>query len=306
GPIETTTTSASPPPSFARKASSTACESKSESASSPLRSSRFELSSSRRPTAASGTALTQTAVFTGGTLCRDAGPEERDDVAGRSTGREDLRDAELLELGDVGSRDRPAYDHQHLAGAALAQQLDDPWHERHVRAGEDRDPDGVGILLDRGLDDLLRRLVEPGVDHLHAGVAQRPRDHLGATVVPVETDLRDHDARLARHQKTGVSRQTPHTSRSASHISPMVTSALAASTIGGSRLRSGLEASSFRRTSADSAARASRRARSSRTRSTCVRSNAGSILRMCGSASASETKRFTPTITRSPASTSCW
>ena len=47
------------------------------------------------------------------------------------------------------------------------------------------------VLLDRGLDDLLRRLVQPGVDDLHAGVAQRPRDDLGTTVVTVEPGLGD-------------------------------------------------------------------------------------------------------------------
>ena len=68
-----------------------------------------------------------------------------------------------------------------------------------MRAGEDRDPDGVGVLLDRGLDDLLRRLVQTGVDDLHPGVAQRPRDDLRAAVVPVETRLRDHDSDLSGH-----------------------------------------------------------------------------------------------------------
>ena len=105
----------------------------------------------------------------------------------------------------------------------LAQAVEDLRDERHVRAGEDRDPDRIGVLLDRGLDDLLGCLVQPGVDHLHAGVAERPRDHLRATVVSVEADLGDHDPGLTRHQKTGVSRHTPHTSRSASHISPIVT-----------------------------------------------------------------------------------
>ncbi len=38
-------------------------------------------------------------------------------------------------------------------------------------AGEDRDPDRVRVLLDRGLDDLLGQLMEARVDHLHAGVA---------------------------------------------------------------------------------------------------------------------------------------
>ena len=73
-------------------------------------------------------------------------------------------------------------------------------HERHVRAREDRDADRVGVLLDRGLDDLLRRLVQAGVDDLHAGVAERARDDLRAAVVPVEPGLRDDDSDLACHR----------------------------------------------------------------------------------------------------------
>jgi hypothetical protein len=58
-----------------------------------------------------------------------------------------------------------------------------------VGAGEDRDADRVGVLLDRRLDDLLGRLVEARVDDLHPGVAQRPRDDLRAAVVAVEAAL---------------------------------------------------------------------------------------------------------------------
>ena len=83
----------------------------------------------------------------------------------------------------------------------LAQQLEDARHERHVRAGEDRDADRVGVLLDRRLDDLLRRLVQAGVDDLHARVAQRARDDLRAAVVPVEAGLRDHDSDLPCHAR---------------------------------------------------------------------------------------------------------
>ena len=77
--------------------------------------------------------------------------------------------------------------------------VEDPRHERHVRAGEDRDADGVRVLLDRGLDDLLGRLVQPGVDDLHARVAERAGDDLRAAVVAVETGLCDHDPDLPRH-----------------------------------------------------------------------------------------------------------
>ena len=58
-----------------------------------------------------------------------------------------------------------------------------------VRAGQDRQADDVGVLLQRGGDDLLGRLAQAGVDHFHAGVAQRARDDLGAAVVPVEPGL---------------------------------------------------------------------------------------------------------------------
>ncbi|GII24175.1 hypothetical protein Pme01_37720 [Planosporangium mesophilum] len=55
-----------------------------------------------------------------------------------------------------------------------------------MRTGEHRQPDGVGVLLDRGLDDLLRGLVQAGVDDLHTGVTQRPGDDLRPTVVAIE------------------------------------------------------------------------------------------------------------------------
>ena len=80
------------------------------------------------------------------------------------------------------------------AASALAQQLDHLGEQGQVRARQHRQPDRVGVLLDRGLDDLLRRLVQAGVDDLDAGVAQRAGHHLGAAVVAVEPGLGDDDA----------------------------------------------------------------------------------------------------------------
>ena len=86
-------------------------------------------------------------------------------------------------------------------GVALGEQLDEPAEQRHVRAGEHREADQVGVLLDRGLHDLLGGLVQAGVDHLVAGVAQGPGHDLGAAVVTVEAGLGDddpqHERRLA-------------------------------------------------------------------------------------------------------------
>src|SRR5213078_1260635 len=65
---------------------------------------------------------------------------------------------------------------------------------------QDRQPDGVGVLLDDRLDDLLGRLVQAGVDDLHPGVTQRAGDDLRAAVVTVEPGLGDDDAQRP-HQK---------------------------------------------------------------------------------------------------------
>ena len=48
----------------------------------------------------------------------------------------------------------------------------------------DRQPDRVGVLLDRRLDDLLGGLVQPGVDDLHPRVAERAGDDLDARSWP--------------------------------------------------------------------------------------------------------------------------
>jgi len=42
-----------------------------------------------------------------------------------------------------------------------------------MRAGKQREPQGVGVLLDDGLDDLLGRLVQSRVHDLETGVAER-------------------------------------------------------------------------------------------------------------------------------------
>src|SRR3954470_16165286 len=108
-----------------------------------------------------------------------------DDGLRRRAGREDRRDAELLQLGNVPVGDDAPAEDQDVAGVLGLEQLDDLGEQGHVRSGQHTQPDRIRILLDGGRDDLLGGLVQPGVDDLDAGIAQRPSDDLGASVVPV-------------------------------------------------------------------------------------------------------------------------
>src|SRR5690606_25985622 len=60
-------------------------------------------------------------------------------------------------------------------------------------AREDGQANDVGILLQRRVHDLFGRLAQPRVDDLHAGIAERTGNHLGATVVAVEPRRGDDD-----------------------------------------------------------------------------------------------------------------
>ena len=92
----------------------------------------------------------------------------------------------------------------HVAQVPLPQLLHHTGEQRQVRTREERQADGVDVLLERGLRDLLRRLVEARVDDLEAGVAQGPRDGLGPPVVAVEPRLGDHHAIGPFHQDADV------------------------------------------------------------------------------------------------------
>ena len=102
------------------------------------------------------------------TLTRRLAPQEVDDLGSGAPGVKISATPCSLSATTSSLRDRAADDDEHVLRAVLAQAVEDPRDERHVRAGEDRDPDGVRVLLDRRLDDLLRRLVEARVDDLHA------------------------------------------------------------------------------------------------------------------------------------------
>ena len=133
-----------------------------------------------------------------------------------------------LELVEVVVGNDAADDDRNVA-AALAYLLDDERGERHVGPGQHRQPDRVDVLVDGGGGDCLRRLEQPGVDHLVPGVAKNPGDDLDPPVVAVEADLGDQYPGARRnwssdwvHQMTGTSTWRPNTAARVAIISPSV------------------------------------------------------------------------------------
>jgi hypothetical protein len=132
--------------------------------------------------------------------------QELNDRPSRCAGSENLGDAALLECLRLVVGDGSADQHEHVVGALAVQSLDHARHQCHMRTREDRESDGIGILLNRRLDDLVGRLVQPRVDNLHTGIAQGARNHLGAAIMPVQTGLGyDYADRIghARQYRTG-------------------------------------------------------------------------------------------------------
>ena len=86
-----------------------------------------------------------------------------------------------------------------VVAALLLQAVDHPGKQRHVRARHDGQADGVDVLLDAGLDDLVGGLVQARVDDLETRVAQGAGDDFGAPVVAVQAGLGDYHSIGALH-----------------------------------------------------------------------------------------------------------
>src|SRR5438874_1766143 len=152
---------------------------------------------------------------------REVSLEGLHDLGQRRAHREHAAHAERSERVEIARRDDPADDDADVARAPRAQAVEHASRERHVGPGKNREPDHVHVLLHRLRDDLLGRALEPRVDHLEAGVAQRLHDDLGAAVVPVEAGLRDQDFHARSTVKAGRYLALPFgssvTRRGASH-----------------------------------------------------------------------------------------
>src|SRR5689334_13817671 len=104
------------------------------------------------------------------------------DRPGGGSRREDLADAQLLQLGNVRVRDDAAAEDHHVVRSLVLEEVDHRGKEGHVGAGHNGESDAVHVFLDRGSDDHLRRLVQAGVDDLEAFVPKGPRDDLRSAI----------------------------------------------------------------------------------------------------------------------------
>ncbi|GGT25272.1 hypothetical protein GCM10010240_67140 [Streptomyces griseoviridis] len=74
----------------------------------------------------------------------------------------------------------PSAEHHDVLGALLPEQPQHLGEERHAGPGEHREADAVGVLLERGGDDLAGCPVRAGADDLRPRLAQGTRDDLGS------------------------------------------------------------------------------------------------------------------------------
>src|SRR5207248_2997893 len=103
-------------------------------------------------------------------------------------GRENPRDAVLVELVDLRRDDHaaPAPEHLDVRAAPLAQKVEHVLEELHVTALIRRNRDAVRVLLERGGDDLLDGAVVAQVDHFASARLKDPAHDVDRRIVAVE------------------------------------------------------------------------------------------------------------------------
>jgi len=136
---------------------------------------------------------------------RDPFVDEIHDILRGGAGKKDLGDAAFLECGDVRFGNDAAENHGNVVHAFLVEQAHKLRTKSVVRAGKDRESNDVDVFLHGRRRDHLRRLPQAGVDHLHAGIAQRAGNDLGAAVVPIQPRLRNEYADFLLSHSSSVS-----------------------------------------------------------------------------------------------------
>src|SRR5260370_250565 len=121
-------------------------------------------------------------------------PQKIDDFRQRRARSEDARHAHFQELGRIALRDDAADQDTDVLEVRFAEKRQHARNQGQVSAAENAQTKPVGVLVRHRPNDGLRRLPQPRVDHMHAGVAQSPGDHFDAAVMAVETNLGQHHA----------------------------------------------------------------------------------------------------------------
>jgi len=99
-----------------------------------------------------------------------------DQIRRRRARAEELADALRVQLVHILLRDDAATGEEKVVAAGFGEEILDACEQRHVGAAQHRQADNIHVLLNGGVGDHLRRLVQPGVDDFHAGVAARGGD----------------------------------------------------------------------------------------------------------------------------------
>src|SRR5262249_4407612 len=95
--------------------------------------------------------------------------------------------------------DNPADQDADVVEPLGPQPLHDLRHQRHVSAAEDAHAEPVRIFIRDRSGDGVDRLPKPGVNDVHAGVAQGPGHDLDTAVMPVQADFRQHNTNGVAH-----------------------------------------------------------------------------------------------------------
>ena len=115
--------------------------------------------------------------------------DEGHDGAHRRPWLEHPLDSDVAQARQIHIRNDASHHHQHVVEALLLKQLHDPGTHVVVGTRQDRQPDHAGVLLERGLDDLLAQLGPLGRRLERAGdLMEFDRKELGLGVVNPRTE----------------------------------------------------------------------------------------------------------------------
>jgi hypothetical protein len=119
---------------------------------------------------------------------------------GQSSARpKDPRHAYVGQLGNVNIRDDAADENPDMLKTRFPQELQDTGNEREMGAAEKAETQPIRIFIFNGANHGFGRLPKAGINDLHTRITKRPRYHLDATVMAIETDFgEDHANGMGR------------------------------------------------------------------------------------------------------------